>query len=48
MRTVPEIVALVDLTGAVVGRAERSVVRRDNLLHAATAVLPSGVIVPRT
>lgn len=39
MRTVPEIVALVDLTGAVVGRAERSVVRRDNLLHAATAVL---------
>jgi 8-oxo-dGTP pyrophosphatase MutT (NUDIX family) len=36
---VPEIVALVDRTGAVVGRAERSVVRRDNLLHAATAVL---------
>ena len=35
----PEIVALVDHTGAVVGSAERSVVRRDNLLHAATAVL---------
>ncbi len=35
----PEIVALVDRSGAVVGRAERSVVRRDNLLHAATAVL---------
>ncbi|MEP7091809.1 MAG: NUDIX domain-containing protein [Nocardioidaceae bacterium] len=35
----PEIVALVDSSGAVVGRAERSVVRRDNLLHAATAVL---------
>ena len=34
-----EIVALVDRTGAVVGSAERSVVRRDNLLHAATAVL---------
>jgi len=35
----PEIVALVDRSGAVVGRAERSVVRRENLLHAATAVL---------
>jgi isopentenyldiphosphate isomerase len=34
-----EIVALVDRSGAVVGRAERSVVRRDNLMHAATAVL---------
>ncbi len=34
-----EIVALVDRTGAVVGSAERSVVRRENLLHAATAVL---------
>ena len=34
-----EVVALVDRSGAVVGRAERSVVRRDNLLHAATAVL---------
>ena len=30
---------LVDETGAVVGAAARSVVRRDNLLHAATAVL---------
>ena len=34
-----EIVALVDRSGAVVGSAERSVVRRENLLHAATAVL---------
>jgi isopentenyldiphosphate isomerase len=34
-----EVVALVDRTGAEVGSAERSVVRRDNLLHAATAVL---------
>jgi isopentenyldiphosphate isomerase len=34
-----EIVALVDGSGAVVGSAERSVVRRDNLLHAATAIL---------
>ena len=34
-----EIVTLVDRSGAVVGSAERSVVRRDNLLHAATAVL---------
>lgn len=34
-----EVVALVDRTGAVVGRAPRSVVRRDNLMHAATAVL---------
>jgi 8-oxo-dGTP pyrophosphatase MutT (NUDIX family) len=39
MGSVSEIVALVDPTGAVVGSAERSVVRRDNLLHAATAVL---------
>ena len=39
MLDVSEIVALVDLTGAVVGSAERSVVRRENLLHAATAVL---------
>jgi 8-oxo-dGTP pyrophosphatase MutT (NUDIX family) len=30
---------LVDETGAVVGAAARSVVRRDNLLHGATAVL---------
>jgi 8-oxo-dGTP pyrophosphatase MutT (NUDIX family) len=36
---VPEIVALVDRSGVVVGQAERSVVRRDNLMHAATAVL---------
>ena len=35
----PEIVALVDRSGAVVGRADRSVVRRENLMHAATAVL---------
>lgn len=34
-----EIVALVDESGAVVGSASRSVVRRDNLPHAATAVL---------
>jgi 8-oxo-dGTP pyrophosphatase MutT (NUDIX family) len=34
-----EIVALVDREGRVVGSAERSVVRRENLLHAATAVL---------
>jgi isopentenyldiphosphate isomerase len=39
MTRMPEIVALVDRSGAVVGRAERSVVRRENLLHAATAVL---------
>lgn len=42
-----EIVALVDRAGTVVGSAERSVVRRDNLLHAATAVLvrdPAGRI----
>jgi len=36
---VGEIVTLVDADGCVVGSAERSVVRRDNLLHAATAVL---------
>lgn len=34
-----ELVALVDRTGRVVGSAPRSVVRRDNLLHSATAVL---------
>jgi isopentenyldiphosphate isomerase len=34
-----EVVALVDRTGAVVGRAPRSVVRRDNLMHSATGVL---------
>jgi len=36
---VPEIVTLVDSDGSVTGSAERTVVRRDNLLHAATAVL---------
>jgi len=44
---VSEIVALVDRSGAVVGQAPRDVVRRDNLLHAATAVLvrdPTGRI----
>lgn len=42
-----ELVALVDPDGNVVGSAPRSVVRRDNLLHAATAVLvrdPAGRI----
>ena len=42
-----ELVALVDETGRVVGSERRSVVRRDNLRHAATAVLvrdPSGRI----
>ena len=34
-----EIVALVDRSGDVVGSESRTVVRRDNLLHAATAVL---------
>ena len=34
-----EIVSLVDRNGSVTGSAERSVVRRENLLHAATAVL---------
>jgi 8-oxo-dGTP pyrophosphatase MutT (NUDIX family) len=34
-----EIVSLVDRCGAVVGRAPRWRVRRDNLMHAATAVL---------
>jgi 8-oxo-dGTP pyrophosphatase MutT (NUDIX family) len=34
-----EIVSLVDRSGAVVGSESRTVVRRDNLLHAATAVL---------
>jgi len=37
--TSDELVALVDRSGLVVGSAPRSVVRRDNLLHAATAVL---------
>ena len=42
-----EPVALVDASGAPVGTAARSVVRRENLMHAATAVLvrdPSGRI----
>lgn len=42
-----ELVALVDEDGGVVGSAPRSVVRRDNLRHAATAVLvrdPAGRI----
>jgi isopentenyldiphosphate isomerase len=42
-----EVVALVDESGQVVGSAPRSVVRRDNLLHSATAVLvrdPAGRI----
>ena len=34
-----EIVALVDPSGTVVGSADRSVVRRQNLLHSATAIL---------
>ncbi len=34
-----EVVTLVDRSGSVVGTAERSVVRRDNLRHGATAVL---------
>jgi 8-oxo-dGTP pyrophosphatase MutT (NUDIX family) len=47
MGSMAEIVALVDRSGAVVGSEWRSVVRRDNLLHAATAVLvrdPAGRI----
>jgi isopentenyldiphosphate isomerase len=47
MGAMSEIVALVDRSGAVVGAERRSVVRRDNLLHAATAVLvrdPAGRI----
>jgi 8-oxo-dGTP pyrophosphatase MutT (NUDIX family) len=39
LSTTDELVALVDETGRVVGSAPRSVVRRDNLRHAATAVL---------
>jgi 8-oxo-dGTP pyrophosphatase MutT (NUDIX family) len=42
-----EIVALVDRSGRLVGARPRSVVRRDNLLHAATAVLvrnPAGAV----
>jgi 8-oxo-dGTP pyrophosphatase MutT (NUDIX family) len=47
MTAAEEVVALVDRSGEVVGSAERSVVRRENLLHAATAVLvrdPAGRI----
>ncbi len=43
----PELVALVDARGRVTGSAPRSVVRRENLPHAATAVLvrnPAGEI----
>jgi 8-oxo-dGTP pyrophosphatase MutT (NUDIX family) len=39
MTSPEELVALVDRSGAVVGSAERSVVRRENLMHSATAVL---------
>jgi 8-oxo-dGTP pyrophosphatase MutT (NUDIX family) len=39
MASMSEIVTRVDASGAVLGPAERSVVRRDNLWHAATAVL---------
>jgi 8-oxo-dGTP pyrophosphatase MutT (NUDIX family) len=39
MTSAEELVALVDRSGAVVGSAERSVVRRENLMHSATAVL---------
>lgn len=35
----PELVALVDSDGTVIGSEERSVVRRENLRHGATAVL---------
>jgi 8-oxo-dGTP pyrophosphatase MutT (NUDIX family) len=35
----PELVALVSLDGSVVGSEERSVVRRENLRHGATAVV---------
>src|ERR1700712_5699836 len=34
-----EVVALGDRSGAVVGRAPRSVVRRDNLMHSSTGIL---------
>lgn len=34
-----EVVALVDRSGTVVGSAPRSVVRRENLMHAATGIL---------
>jgi 8-oxo-dGTP pyrophosphatase MutT (NUDIX family) len=47
MSTADELVALVDEAGRVVGSERRSVVRRDNLRHAATAVLvrdPAGRI----
>ena len=35
----PEVVALADRSGAVVGSADRDVVRRDNLMHATTGTL---------
>jgi 8-oxo-dGTP pyrophosphatase MutT (NUDIX family) len=35
----PEVVALVDRSGVVVGHAERAVVRRENLMHATTGIL---------
>ncbi len=47
MRVGDEVVSLVDEAGTVVGRATRQQVRRDNLRHAATAVLvrrPDGAI----
>lgn len=37
--TKPEVVALVDRSGAVVGQAERATVRRENLMHASTGIL---------
>ena len=37
--SVPELVALVDESGTVIGAEDRHVVRRDNLRHGATAVL---------
>jgi 8-oxo-dGTP pyrophosphatase MutT (NUDIX family) len=39
MSVQPEVVALVDRSGAVVGHAERPVVRRENLMHATTGIL---------
>ena len=39
MTPAEELVALVDASGDPVGSAERSVVRRENLMHSATAVL---------
>jgi isopentenyldiphosphate isomerase len=39
MSNSPEVVALVDRSGVVVGHAERAVVRRENLMHATTGIL---------